>query len=108
MAVLTEGFDDPGVSCVAMARPTRNEGLYAQCVGRGTRLFPGKTDCLILDFVDLSALDPSAARAIDQEIGLNRVTVFAEMNYAWVNGFGRGNKLDLSDTTFSAGLGFEF
>ena len=56
VAVLTEGFDDPGVSCVAMARPTRSEGLYAQCVGRGTRLFAGKRDCLILDFVDVSAL----------------------------------------------------
>ena len=56
VAVLTEGFDDPGVSCVAMARPTRSEGLYAQCVGRGTRLHPGKKDCLVLDFVDLSAL----------------------------------------------------
>lgn len=56
VGVLTEGFDDPGVSCVAMARPTRSEGLYAQCVGRGTRLFPGKKDCLILDFVDLSDL----------------------------------------------------
>lgn len=56
VAVLTEGFDDPGVSCVAMARPTRSEGLYAQCVGRGTRLYPGKRDCLILDFVDLSNL----------------------------------------------------
>ena len=57
VGVLTEGFDDPGVSCIAMARPTRSEGLYAQCVGRGTRLFEGKTDCLILDFVDLSTLD---------------------------------------------------
>ena len=56
VGVLTEGFDDPGVSCVAMARPTRSEGLYAQCVGRGTRLFAGKKDCLILDFVDLSNL----------------------------------------------------
>lgn len=56
VAVLTEGFDDPGVSCVAMARPTRSEGLYAQCVGRGTRLYPGKRDCLILDFVDVSRL----------------------------------------------------
>ena len=56
VAVLTEGFDDPGVSCVAMARPTRSEGLYAQCVGRGTRLHPGKPDCLILDFVDASVL----------------------------------------------------
>lgn len=57
VAVLTEGFDDPEVSCVAMARPTRSDGLYAQCVGRGTRLAPGKKDCLVLDFVDLSALD---------------------------------------------------
>jgi ATP-dependent helicase IRC3 len=56
VAVLTEGFDDPGVSCIAMARPTRSAGLYAQCVGRGTRLHPGKKDCLILDFVDLSEL----------------------------------------------------
>lgn len=56
VGVLTEGFDDPGVSCIAMARPTRSEGLYAQCVGRGTRLAPDKQDCLVLDFVDLSAL----------------------------------------------------
>ncbi len=56
VGVLTEGFDDPGVSCVAMARPTRSEGLYAQCIGRGTRLAPDKTDCLVLDFVDLSDL----------------------------------------------------
>ncbi len=56
VGVLTEGFDDPGVSCIAMARPTRSEGLYAQCVGRGTRLHPGKTNCLVLDFVDLSEL----------------------------------------------------
>jgi ATP-dependent helicase IRC3 len=56
VGVLTEGFDDPGVSCIAMARPTRSEGLYAQCVGRGTRLHPGKADCLILDFVDLTEL----------------------------------------------------
>ncbi len=56
VGVLTEGFDDPGVSCIAMARPTRSEGLYAQCVGRGTRLAPGKKDCLVLDFVDLSGL----------------------------------------------------
>jgi len=57
VAVLTEGFDDPGVGCVAMARPTRSSGLYAQCVGRGTRLHPGKRDCLVLDFVDLADVE---------------------------------------------------
>jgi ATP-dependent helicase IRC3 len=56
VGVLTEGFDDPGVACIAMARPTRSESLYAQCVGRGTRLAEGKEDCLVLDFVDLSDL----------------------------------------------------
>jgi ATP-dependent helicase IRC3 len=56
VGVLTEGFDDPGVSCIAMARPTKSESLYAQCIGRGARLAPEKTDCIILDFVDLSDL----------------------------------------------------
>jgi superfamily II DNA or RNA helicase len=57
VAVLTEGFDDPEVSCIAMARPTRSASLYTQCVGRGTRLFEGKRDCLVLDFADVSELD---------------------------------------------------
>jgi len=57
VGVLTEGFDDPEVSCIAMARPTKSDGYYSQCVGRGTRLFPGKKDCLVLDFVDLSTLN---------------------------------------------------
>ena len=56
VGVLTEGFDDPGVSCVAMARPTRSQSVYVQCVGRGTRPAPNKKDCLILDFVDSSDL----------------------------------------------------
>lgn len=56
VGVLTEGFDEPTISAVAMARPTRSESLYAQCVGRGTRLAPDKEDCLVLDFVDLSDL----------------------------------------------------
>jgi hypothetical protein len=58
--------------------------------------------------IDLSAIDWLAARAIDQEIGLNRVTAFVEFNGSFVNGFGAANKLDLSDTSLSAGLGFEF
>lgn len=53
-AIFTEGFDEPSVSCVAMARPTQSRGLYTQCIGRGTRLHPGKTDVLVLDFVGAS------------------------------------------------------
>jgi superfamily II DNA or RNA helicase len=49
--VLTEGFDAPGIECVAIARPTKSRGLYAQMIGRGTRLAPGKERVLVLDFV---------------------------------------------------------
>jgi superfamily II DNA or RNA helicase len=49
-AVLTEGFDAPETSCIAIARPTKSRALYTQMVGRGTRLADGKLDCLILDF----------------------------------------------------------
>jgi len=52
--VLTEGFDDPGTSAVLLARPTKSRGLYMQMVGRGLRLAPGKSDCLVLDFADMA------------------------------------------------------
>jgi superfamily II DNA or RNA helicase len=50
-ALFTEGFDEPGIGCVALARPTQSRALYTQMLGRGTRLHPGKVDCLVLDFV---------------------------------------------------------
>lgn len=53
--VLTEGFDHPGIDLVALLRPTKSAGLYYQMVGRGFRLSPGKTDCLVLDFAGVIA-----------------------------------------------------
>lgn len=37
MALLTEGFDDAGIDCIVILRPTKIRALYAQMVGRGTR-----------------------------------------------------------------------
>ncbi len=48
--VLTTGFDATNIDCVAILRPTLSPGLWYQMVGRGFRLHPGKTDCLVLDF----------------------------------------------------------
>jgi DNA repair protein RadD len=48
--VLTTGFDAPNIDCVVLLRPTMSPGLYYQMVGRGFRLHPGKTNCLVLDF----------------------------------------------------------
>jgi ATP-dependent helicase IRC3 len=52
--VLTEGFDDPWVSCILMARPTTSPLVYTQCVGRGLRSAPGKNSCTVIDIVDRS------------------------------------------------------
>jgi superfamily II DNA or RNA helicase len=49
--LLTEGFDDPGIDCVVILRPTRSRALYSQMVGRGTRLAPHKPNLLLLDFL---------------------------------------------------------
>lgn len=49
--LLTEGWDCPSVDCIVVLRPTKVRSLYSQMVGRGTRLSPGKTELLLLDFL---------------------------------------------------------
>jgi ATP-dependent helicase IRC3 len=53
-ALLTEGFDEPSVSCIVVATPTRSQVKYTQLVGRGLRTFPGKDDCLVIDVVGVT------------------------------------------------------
>lgn len=50
VAVLTTGFDAPHVDLIAILRPTESVSLYQQIAGRGLRLSPGKTDCLLIDY----------------------------------------------------------
>lgn len=77
--VLTEGFDEPTVSCIVMARPTKSAPLYQQIVGRGLRpdlALPSgeRGDCLVLDVVgasgrhDLRTLVDLSERPTEQEI----------------------------------------
>ena len=49
--LLTEGWDCTSCDCVVVLRPTKIRSLYCQMVGRGTRLFPGKDNLLLLDFL---------------------------------------------------------
>ncbi|KAK4513704.1 uncharacterized protein ATC70_005709 [Mucor velutinosus] len=51
-AILTEGTDIPIVDCILLTRPTQSTTLFQQMFGRGLRLFPGKEDCLVIDFED--------------------------------------------------------
>ncbi len=50
VSVLTTGFDAPHVDVIAILRPTESISLYQQIVGRGLRLAPEKTECLVLDY----------------------------------------------------------
>lgn len=54
VGILVEGYDDPPLSCLILARPTKSALLFEQMLGRITRLFEGKADGLILDVVDVS------------------------------------------------------
>ena len=52
--VFTEGTDIPRVETVIVARPTQSESLYAQMVGRGLRLYPGKERLVLIDCVGIT------------------------------------------------------
>lgn len=47
---LSEGFDEPNIRSVIIARPTRSPILYKQMIGRGLRNYPEKHECFVLEF----------------------------------------------------------
>ncbi|MGD9960155.1 DUF3427 domain-containing protein [Nocardioides sp.] len=49
--VLGEGIDVPDVDTLLLLRPTQSPVLFAQQLGRGLRQAPGKSSCLVLDFI---------------------------------------------------------
>jgi ATP-dependent helicase IRC3 len=74
--IVTEGVDIPSVECVIMARPTKSATLYAQCLGRGTRLAKGAYDyaesvklgkdrCILLDIADTAEVGKRAVNVCD-------------------------------------------
>ena len=72
--VFTTGFDNPGLDCIIMARPTASITLYYQILGRGTRIHPDKENCKI---VDLSGNVATFG-------GIER------LNYHYIDGYGWG------------------
>jgi len=70
VGVLTTGFDHPELDTVIVAKATKSLSLWYQIVGRGQRIAPGKTDCLIVDMCDnLSVLGDVQALKVVQANG---------------------------------------
>lgn len=66
--VFTEGTDIPLIETVIMARPTHNQSLYIQAVGRGLRPHPDKERLTLIDCVGASKLSVCSAPTL---FGLN-------------------------------------
>jgi DNA repair protein RadD len=47
--VMKKGTNVPQIDLISFLRPTKSAGFVVQAAGRGTRLSPGKSDCLLLD-----------------------------------------------------------
>lgn len=87
---------------VLSSKPVENTALLSSSGGTwGLVANPG------LAF-NLTGIDRDAGQNLDALYGINRVNLFVELNYAWVNGFGQTNNLNLSNLGIQGGLGIEF
>jgi len=80
----SEGWDMARVSAIVQARSTTSRALYAQQIGRGLRLHPGKRDCLVLDFVGNSGLHclVHAAHVLDPSLSDREADRASELQQA--------------------------
>jgi superfamily II DNA or RNA helicase len=77
-ALLTEGFDCPSVSAIVLCRPTQSRAVFSQMIGRGTRLYPGKDCCIVIDF-DFLTQRMSLVRPADLFDGMTADPAFFEI-----------------------------
>lgn len=56
----------------------------------------------------LDVLEPSAAKNLDVELGINHTYLFFEFVHVQADGFGSETSLSVGDTSWNAGIAFEF
>jgi predicted helicase len=67
--VLTEGFDEPSIQSIVLARKTASRSLFEQMLGRGVRLHENKTKLKVIQLVPVPPPQP--------------VTAKQKLSYAW-------------------------
>ena len=48
-SVLTTGYDEPSIEAIIVNRATKSLPLWLQMIGRGSRLYPGKNEFIVVD-----------------------------------------------------------
>lgn len=100
--LLTEGFDEPSINGIILARPTQSRSLFLQMLGRGLRIYPGKNNCKVVDIVDshrkvmgFSSIGSSRiVKAMDKFNSMNEIEDFVEKELLILSDF-RMEKVDL-------------
>lgn len=71
IGVMVAGVNWPRISCVVIARQMRNIANWIQCIGRGSRLHPIKSDCTVIyhgsNFDDLGMIDEPIEWSLDDK-----------------------------------------
>ena len=88
--VLTEGYDDPSVNTIVMARPTRSKLVYMQAMGRAIRHDPNN-DAKTAYVIEIEDTLPNIRYRIDNrwlyaEISDALEPAVEDREYADVNG----------------------
>ena len=55
--LFNEGVDIPDINTLLLLRPTQSPVVFQQQIGRGLRLSPDKSSCLVLDFIGTYSQD---------------------------------------------------
>lgn len=78
--ILTEGFDEPSIDGIILARPTKSRNLFIQMIGRGLRISPGKENCKIIDIVDNHRRTANFTCLISDNPYLKRIDEFKDLS----------------------------
>ncbi|MEO8336070.1 MAG: DUF3427 domain-containing protein [bacterium] len=78
-----EGVDIPDVDTLVLLRPTQSPVLFQQQIGRGLRLSPGKSSCLVLDFVGHQRKDFRFDKLLSVLTGLTRRELIDAVEYGF-------------------------
>ncbi len=92
--VFIEGVDVPRIDALVMAAPVMSPGKYMQMIGRGSRVFPGKDYCVVLDVVDV--LGKHHVQTISDAFGVRGVDFLGEDVLAKIEIVERAQKLGMN------------